>query len=369
MDNALKNFFNADLVERLARSIHRVYKEFETKRFIKLASLGLERLELLRRSAHICDAMYVSLPTDYLAAADILEKSLGPELEATEGHGMSVFFYLPHVQFVAKHGLDHFERSMQLQKELTKRFSAEFSLRHFVQRYPEESMAVLHQWCEDENVHVRRLVSEGTRPRLPWASRLSVFADDPTPTLELLEKLRDDPELYVRRSVANHLNDIGKTHPDLLVQTCKQWQKNSTKERDWVIRHALRSLSKKGHSKALALQGIKSTDSVQAHMSLGAKKVKIGDSLRVDVTVKNQDPQPLKARVDLKVHYVKANGQTSAKVFHLGEITLATLQPVNLSKSISFRQMTTRTHYPGNHTIETIVNGHNVASAAVEVIV
>ena len=136
---------------------------------------------------------------------------------------MDVFIYLPHVFFVAKFGVGHFEASMRAQYELTQRFTAEYSIRGFLERYPERTLARLREWAGDANAHVRRLVSEGTRPRLPWAPRLRAFQDDPQPVLELLELLKDDPELYVRRSVANNLNDIGKDNPTALIDTCRHW--------------------------------------------------------------------------------------------------------------------------------------------------
>ena len=174
------------------------------------ATRGLEALELMDRGRHVMRAMRTHLPQDPAEAIGILERSLGPPLDGTEGHGMAPFRYLPHVLFVATHGLRCFEASMRAQHALTQRFTAEFSVRPFLEAEPARTLARLTAWTRDPSPHVRRLVSEGTRPRLPWAGRLRAFQRDPTPTLALLERLKDDPHPYVRRSVANHLNDIGK---------------------------------------------------------------------------------------------------------------------------------------------------------------
>lgn len=175
---------------------------------------------------------------------------------------MGVFFYLPHVSFVATYGLDPahnggrdpFEVSMQAQYELTRRFSAEFSMRPFLIKWPNRTLARLQQWTCDRDPHVRRLCSEGTRPRLPWAVRIPAFIKDPRPTFPILEALMDDEELYVRRSVANHLGDIAKSHPQLAFDLCERWLKGASAERKWLIRHALRHPAKKGVKSAVRLR-------------------------------------------------------------------------------------------------------------------
>ena len=213
MAEQLKHFFNEELVRSIASELGRAYAPLRQIAFVDSCMAGLAELELVARGAHIADVMYRHLPQPFAAAAEIVVASLGPELARTDEFGMAPFRYLPHVLFVRKYGLDDFEAAMRAQYELTKRFSAESSIRAFLVRYPEETYARLREWASDENVHVRRLVSEGTRPRLPWAPRLRAFQEDPRPVIALLELLKDDPERYVQRSVANNLNDIGKDHP------------------------------------------------------------------------------------------------------------------------------------------------------------
>jgi 3-methyladenine DNA glycosylase AlkC len=193
---------------------------------------------------------------------EILLASLTPPLESTDNNGLAVFFYLPHVCFVAEYGLDPgtgneddtFDVSMRAQYELTRRFSAEFSIRHFLIRHQERTLKKVHEWLTDPCPHVRRLCSEGTRPRLPWAIRIPSFISNPEPVLPILEALKDDQSLYVRRSVANNLGDIAKDHPDLAFGICEHWLIGASKERKWLIRHALRHPAKKGNPDALQLR-------------------------------------------------------------------------------------------------------------------
>ena len=212
MAKPLKSFFSAPLVRDIAADIVRVWPFFPSQAFIRDATAELEKLELLDRGELIAHALGAHLPQDYREAIDILLESLGPEHSTDElvGVGMAPFSYLPHVLFVAERGLDHFDLSMHAQYELTKRFTAEFSIRAFIAKDSERTFAVLLRWTTDANAHVRRLVSEGTRLRLPWARRVAWLDANPDRILELLGRLRDDPSTSVRRSVANNLNDLGK---------------------------------------------------------------------------------------------------------------------------------------------------------------
>ena len=243
-------------MRRLAADIARVRPSFQSRAFIRDGTAGLEELELLDRGRLIARALSVHLPQDCREAIDILLHSLGPEHGTDEliGVGMAPFFYLPHVLFVAERGLDHFDLSMRAQYELTKRFSAEFSIRSFIAKDPDRTFAVLHGWTTDGNAHVRRLVSEGTRLRLPWARRVAWLDANPERVLELLELLKDDPSTFVRRSVANNLNDLGKVHPQQLVRTCAAWLDSESAARRALVEHALRSAVKRRDVNALRLR-------------------------------------------------------------------------------------------------------------------
>jgi len=367
MADALKHFFDEALIARLAAAMTAAHRSFPRARFAAEATRGLDDLELMDRARHIAAALRRALPADYERAAAILIASLGPVLEQTEGNGMSAFFYLPHVILVAEHGLEHFETSMRAQYELTQRFSAEFSLRAFLDRYPAESLRVLARWCIDPSAHVRRLVSEGTRPRLPWAPRLRRFLDDPTPILALLERLRDDPELYVRRSVANHLGDIGKDHPARLLEVAERWMRDATPERAWVVRHALRYLVKRGDRRALAILGFGASAVAVAGQAI-PRRLAIGASTKVSIDVTSKAKQAQRLEVDLAVHFVKADGTTRPKVFKLRTLDLAPRATATVARTISFASLTTRRPYPGRHRLEVIVNGQAFAVGHVDVV-
>ena len=363
MAEPLKNYFGPEVPARIADMIQNADGAFPREAFLVDALDGFETLELTPRARHIAFALGRHLPQDYEQAVEILIASLGPKLEAVELTGMEVFLYMPHVFYVAEFGAEHFEASMRAQYELTQRFTAEYSIRVFLERFPERTLARLREWAHDESVHVRRLVSEGTRPRLPWAPRLRAFQADPRPVLELLDLLKDDREPYVRRSVANNLNDIGKDNPAVLIETCRRWAQDATAERRWLIRHALRSAVKRGEPAALKILGFgEATAASVREIRVVPAVVPIGESVTFDVELANEGSSTERLLVDLRVHFVKANGRPGPKVFKLKELELPPRASAHLVKTISLAQHTTRTHYPGRHRVEVLVNGR--ASAA-----
>jgi 3-methyladenine DNA glycosylase AlkC len=358
MAEQLKHFFNERVVRLIASDLHRVYPVLRERGFIGECMKGLEELELTPRAWHIASVMREHLPQPFANAAEIIVKSLGPEHAGSEEFGMAPFRYLPHVFFVQKYGLEDFEPSMRAQYELTKRFTAESSIRAFLIRYPGETYARLLEWTRDESVHVRRLASEGTRPRLPWAPRLPAFQKDPRPVIQLLELLKDDPERYVQRSVANNLNDISKDHPDLAVEVCRRWSIDPTPVREWIVRHALRSLVKKGHRGALRLFGVSAKPKVTVNaVRIVPRTVNVGGKLRFSFEIAGTGRKAQDLLVDYVVHFVKANGATKPKVFKLRRLALSPGERQELRGTVSFIDMTTRRHYPGRHAIEVLING------------
>ena len=338
--------------------IAEVHPAFPVDAFLADVLDGYEALELLPRGRKIAEVLHRHLPPTYPEAVRILVDSMGPKLTHTEGNGMAPFLYMPHAVFVAEYGLDHFEASMAAQYAITQRFTAEFSMRPFLEQHPEMTLARLAAWTEDASEHVRRLVSECTRPRLPWASRLRAFQRDPSPVLALLERLKDDPSLYVRRSVANNLNDIGKDHPDVLVEVAGRWMEEASAERQWLVRHALRSLVKQGHPGALAVLGFGGTANVRlSDIALTPERMAIGDAVVVSFAITNPEPETQRVLVDFQVHYQKANGTTRPKVFKLKALELAPGETIRLRKKVSVKNMTTRTHYPGLHRVDALLNG------------
>jgi 3-methyladenine DNA glycosylase AlkC len=360
MAQQLKHFFSPALVQRLAADIRRVHPGFATKAFTRDATNGLGELELLARGRHIAQALATHLPDDYPAAIDILLRSLGPEHATDElvGAGMAPFFYLPHTIFVAERGLDHFEASMAAQYELTKRFSAEGSIRPYIAHYPERTIAMLRRWANDKNPHVRRLVSEGTRLRLPWAPRVAWLDANPDKVIALLDRLKDDPASLVRRSVANNLNDLGKVHPDLLAATASAWLDGATAERRAMIEHALRSAVKRGEPKALGLLGYgRPLQVVVEEARFDPPTVRIGGTVAIAFTVRSKARGTQEVLVDLGVHFVKAGGRTGRKVFKLQRISLEAGGSAAFRKVISLAVHTTRKPNAGVHRVDALING------------
>ncbi len=361
MTEPLKAFFSPELVRTLAENLSRVDSSFPTRAFVEDASAGLSKLELLDRGKHIAAALAKHLPPAYPDAIELLLRSLGPEHASDEliGVGMAPFFYLPHTLFVAERGIDSFELSMRAQYELTKRFSAEGSIRPFIAKDPERTLAVLQEWARDENPHVRRLVSEGTRLRLPWAMRVAWLDRNPDRVLQLLDLLKDDPKSVVRRSVANNLNDLGKLHPKLLVETCADWLEHPTAERRALVEHALRSAIKRGEVGALRLLGFGKKPSIAVEdVRFRPKRVAIGGQVAVSFALRSTARASQSLLVDLRVHFVKANGAGSPKVFKLKRIHLPARSRVELAKKVSVAVHTTRKPQPGRHVTEVLVNGH-----------
>ncbi|MGA8892019.1 MAG: DNA alkylation repair protein [Anaeromyxobacteraceae bacterium] len=354
----LKHFFDARVVGSVADDLRRVHRSLDREAFLAECLDGLGELELLARAWRIAEVMHRHLPARFPAAARVIVASLGPPLGSADTFGMEPFRHLPHVFYVSRHGLDHFEPSMAALRELTRRFTSEYGIRPFLERHPARTLERLRTWARDPDVHVRRLVSEGTRPRLPWAPRLRALQADPAPGLALLELLRDDPERYVQRSVANHLNDVGKDHPGLLVETCRRWSVDASPGRRWIVGHALRSLVKKGDRGALAVLGFgKAAPFRVEKVRLAPRRVRVGGRLTFSLDLVNPSRRPASLLVDYAVHFVKAPGEARPKVFKLRRVELPAGGRVALRGTVSFAPMTTRRHHPGRHRIDLLVNG------------
>jgi 3-methyladenine DNA glycosylase AlkC len=340
--------------------IRAVHPDFPHEDFLRDVAKGYGPLSLTARSARIADALHAHLPADFPRAVDILLASASQPHDHRAASGMGGFLFMPHLAFIAKHGLDHFEDSMRAQHALTQRFTAEFSIRAFLEAHPEKTLERLHLWTADPSHPVRRLVSEGTRPRLPWAPRLRAFQRDPRPVIELLEKLKDDPELYVRRSVANNLNDIGKDHPELLTRLARRWLRGASAERRWIVNHALRSAVKRAEAGALAVLGYgeKAAVSLRA-VAITPASPRIGDVVTIGFEIVNRSRRAQRVLADLVVHFVKARG-TGAKTFKLRAVELPPGARESFAKRIGLGQLTTRKHYPGVHRVEALLNGARV---------
>jgi 3-methyladenine DNA glycosylase AlkC len=331
---------------------------FDRAGFVATINSQLDALSFGGRNALIRDTLRVYLPPAFPEAVQILLDALGPEIPDCELTGFDRFTVMPQNDFVAAYGLEHLHLSLRALYELTKRFTAEGAIRAFLQRYPEQTLERLAEWATDPNCHVRRLVSEGTRPLLPLAPRLPAFVKDPRPVLALLKLLKADPVLMVRRSVANNLNDIAKDHADLVVATLARWKQAGDPGTEWIIGHAARTLLKQGHPGALALLGYGAETTISAaSLQLNQPTVRLGEDLAFTINIQSTADAPQNLMIDYVVHHRKANGKLTPKVFKLAKKRLDPHETLRLTKRHAFRPLSTRVYYPGRHAIELQING------------
>lgn len=380
MAEPFKLLLNQNNITRMASSIKEAWTGFEEKPFLKLATKNLDALEFKARAMQIATALEATLPDDFTRAADILESALGPPVPIDAageprniagergGEGLSGWPVWAMGEFVARRGHGHTSRALDCLHTLTQRFSAEFAIRPFIDREPRKVFSILKRWTRDPSAHVRRLVSEGSRPRLPWGMRLNALVADPSPTLPLLESLQDDASSYVRRSIANHLNDIAKDHPDKVAEWVSTHLPDASPNRISLLRHASRHLIKAGHQGTLSAWSLDAGFEGKVRLSLSSKRVQVGSSLSMDVTLKSSAGDKQKLVIDYVVHHRKANGGLSPKVFKGWKVEIDPGASVQLNKSHSFKEVTTRTLYPGAHRISVQINGQLLASRDFELI-
>jgi len=351
---ALKEMFNAARYRQIASLLAGARPGFDRKRFLAVALSGLDDLTLIQRVRRATEAAHATLPADFPEAIAVLQR-IAPEIQ----HGFAGIF-LP--DFVGQHGHGHFEVSMAALKFFTPFSSAEFAIREFLRRDLPRTLAVMEQWSHDGNEHVRRLASEGSRPRLPWSFRLDALIADPAPTAPILENLRADPSLYVRKSVANHLNDISKDHPEWMLARLKSWDL-AHPHTQWIAKRAARTLIKAGHQPALQLFDFGGRPAVKlTGFRLAPTNPKLGQRLEFSFTLASTSRRTQRLAVDYRIHYVKASGRTAPKAFKLRELTLAAGAKVVVAKTQRLQDFTTRKHYAGRHRVEVQVNGRVLAA-------
>jgi 3-methyladenine DNA glycosylase AlkC len=283
-----------------------------------------------------------------------------------EGHadGLAGWILWPVGEYVARRGMDTPERALTLLHAMTQRFTAEFALRPFVLAHPSLVFHTLSNWVNDPSEHVRRLVSEGTRPRLPWGIQLKPLIADPSPALPLLDALLDDPSPYVRRSVANHLNDIARDHPALVTAFVERHLPGASAERRALLKHASRTLIKQGDVRLLHAWGMGQAFRGTVALALSPKRLALGGSVQLTVTVTSRARTAQALTIDYRVHHRKANGEASPKVFKGWVVQLAPGATVTLTKRHAVKPITTRRYYAGRHVVDVQVNGTIVADAA-----
>ncbi len=361
-DKAFKNLFNQTSVGELADAVLAVYPAFDRATFLaRVFDDGWAARELKQRMRHITVVLSDHLPADYRAALDVLRAAL-PRL-AHQGFEKMVF-----PDFVEVNGLDDYAASMPALELFTQHMSAEFAIRPFIVRYSARTMTQMLAWAHHPSADVRRLASEGCRPRLPWGMALPALQADPSPILPILEVLKDDPSEMVRRSVANNLNDISKNQPALVIDLLRRWQADGSPEMQALTRHALRTLIKAGNPDALALLGYAHTPAIViSNTMVEPAAIPLGGAvvLTFDVTSTGEAAQELV--IDYVVYLVRANGSQTPKVFKLNKRTIQPGETLHIQKKHSFAPVTTRVYYPGTHAIQPQVNGQGGAKVAFEV--
>jgi 3-methyladenine DNA glycosylase AlkC len=371
MAELFKDVFNTHLITLMGQHFSKHDRCFDLEKFSCLAGDNLKQLELKERSNQITQAMHACLPKDYQKTSEILLASLAPELENISGaqtsdQGIIGWGILPMTHYVALYGQDCLRLSMDLLKEMTKRFTSEFGIRPFLLQQQQATLAILDSWIEDPNYHVRRLISEGTRPRLPWAAQIPAFINNPEPILPLLEALKDDEAEYVRKSVANSLNDIAKDHPSVVVDCASQWWKGASTNRQRLVKHGCRTLIKQGNKDILKILGYSSPKIGPVLLSIKTPMVKLGESLEFSVEITSTSPQEQPLLIDYIVHHRKANGSTAPKVFKGKTLTLLPKENNVMERKHPIRPITTRKYYSGEHYLEILVNGTSVAKSKFE---
>ena len=370
---AEKNFslkdqlFNADTLGQLADEYAAGLPGFDRQAFLEPALAGIAERTLVACIEHFADCVTPQLAADFLTMADQVEAMMPPPLDPTlRDDDFGHFIHAVPGVLAVRHGLEaHTARALDLLKEATKRFSMELSIRAFLNERKDETLERMRDWCQDDNYHVRRLCSEGTRPKLPWAKAVDLAQDQ---TLPILNTLHADPTRFVTRSVANHLNDIAKTDPAIVVDTLTSWRKakqQEQKELAWMTQHALRTLVKQGDPNALKLLGYRHDAKLVAKISLGTPSPKIGDSLDFSVTLEAPDDLPI--LVDYRIGFARPSGRPASKVYKLKQAKLAASQPLTIDKRHKLKDnATTFQLHAGTHSLTLQVNGKDVAETTFE---
>lgn len=353
---ALKHMYGPAFIKRFSKALSEAWTLFDQKSFTALTN-ELLKLEMKPRVRLIRDELRRQLPPTFSESLRILMK-------AVESGDLSGFDLWPITEFIQAFGLEDEKLSLEAQKRLTEIFTAEFSIRPFLAKSPDRTLNYLLKCTTDKSDKVRRWASEGSRPRLPWGQKLQHFIDHPELTLPILDKLCADESLFVRKSVANHLNDISKDHPKLVIRVLKAWlQQYSGQEKIriiWIARHSLRTLIKQGDSDALKLIGIDPTSKVSiSAFKLDKKTYAMDERLNFSFKLSSLENTTKSFVVDYKIHYLRNNGSHSAKVFKLKTVKLKSFEDIVITKGHHLKEVTTRVHYPGVHSLEIMINGQS----------
>ena len=356
-----KIFFTTSSINEMGDTIQRFYPDFDKNTFVKLIfDEGWEAMELKEKMRHTTQCLHKTLPESYKDALEILKKA-APYVKGFEAMSLPDFVELYGME------MENWDLSLPALGHFTRYASSEFAIRPFLDRDPERAIVYMQTWAGDESPRVRRLASEGCRPRLPWAMALSTFKKDPSLILPILEKLKDDPSEDVRRSVANNLNDISKDNPQLMLDICEKWY-GQNKNTDAIIKHACRTMLKAGNKRALLLFGFCDPTHIKVeNFRIDKEVVKIGEDIRFSFDLIIDEKERSDVRLEYVVYFMKANGKLSRKVFQITENEYVPGKHL-FKRKHSFVDMSTRKHYPGEHRVSIIINGEEKATASIELI-
>lgn len=354
-----KNIYNDTFFNGFTAVLNKILTGFDKKRFLKkVYDDAWEGRELKQRMKHIALVLHEFMPAKYEQAIGKIRDIITALRKNGTNGGLE---YMIFTEYVDNFGIDHYDTSMEAFEFITQFISCEFAIRPFILRYPEKAMKQMLLWSKHESLHVRRFASEGCRPRLPWSMALPFLKKDPSPILPILENLKDDPSEFVRKSVANNLNDIAKDNPDVVLGIVKRWQGHSPRT-DWIIKHGSRTLLRKAHPQAMKIFGLAVADKIVVDkLKLESKSISIGEAMGFSFTLTNTGTKPMKLRVEYGIDYMKSNGKANRKLFKITENTYQPGQTYAFKRNQSFRNLTTRKHYAGQHALSIVINGQELS--------
>lgn len=362
----IKDIYSSTFYQKLAHSLAAVLPDFNATKFVEaVMPAHFTAMEWKQRMQHTAKVLHEFMPVNYAESVALLPSLLEQLRKDGFGEQRLEFIFLP--EYVAMYGLNDFENSVNALELLTQFISAEFAVRPFLLKYGHRMLAEMVKFSTHPNYHVRRFASEGSRPRLPWGAAIPWLKADASELLPLLENLKNDPHEYVRRSVANNLNDITKDHPELVIELAKKW-KGLSKETDAIIKHACRTLLKAGHPSILHFYGLLGDGLTVSNFAIETPQVKIGDAVAFSFTINNETSEARYIRLEYALFYLKSNGSLAAKVFKISEKTYAAGESVLIKRKQSFRLITTRKFYVGHHRLSILVNGKEKAIGDFELI-
>ncbi|MFZ5973312.1 MAG: DNA alkylation repair protein [Bacteroidota bacterium] len=349
----LKVMFNPAYFAKLARVIKIVHSTFAANRFLNEVTKSLTTQSLNERMRHAASLLPAFLPASYPKAVGILKEAVS---QMPPGYTNLLF-----PEYVAMHGQNHFEESLDALHYFTSFGSSEFAIRVFLKNDLNRTLPLVYRWAEDNNEHVRRLASEGTRPRLPWSFKLEAFANKPQLAEPILSTLRADEALYVRKSVANHLNDISKDSPDYALTLIRKWDLTHP-HTSWIVKRGCRSLLKQGDKQSLRVFGFSGNPKVVIKaLKLDKREIRLNETLSFSVSIQSAAQAAQKLMIDYRIYFQKKTGKAQPKVFKWKELTIHHHDILLLTKRQRFQDFTTRKHYPGRHRVEVLVNGEVMA--------